>query len=145
MDRRSFIRIGVAGAATGIIAPQIVLAGPLKKKMSAGNMAGGVFYTKEAPGRWKKKAGAHSPIITKTDAGVQVVTGHPMKANDHWIIKHVLLDSDFNFIAQNMFNPSKDKAAISDFSFSDRPGYSGAVYALSVCNKHDSWLSVLEV
>jgi len=142
MDRRSFIRIGMAGAATGIIAPQMVLAGSLSKKMSSGNMAGGVFYTKDAPGRWKKKAGAHSPIIEKTDTGVQVVTGHPMKANDHWIIKHVLLDHDFNFIAQNMFDPLKDKAAVSEFTLS---GHSGAIYALSVCNKHDSWLSVLEV
>jgi len=142
MDRRSFIRIGFAGAATSIIAPQTVLASSLSKKMSSGNMAGGVFYTKEAPGRWKKKAGSHSPILSKTDAGVQVVTGHPMKANDHWIIKHVLLDSDFNFIAQNMFDPFKHKSAISDFALS---GQSGAVYALSVCNKHDTWLSVLEV
>ena len=142
MDRRSFIRIGFAGAATSIIAPQTVLAGSLGKKMSSGNMAGGVFYTKESPGRWKKKAGSHSPILSKTDSGVQVVTGHPMKANDHWIIKHVLLDRNFNFITQNMFDPFKDKSAISNFSLA---GQSDAVYALSVCNKHDTWLSVLEI
>ncbi len=142
MDRRSFIRIGFAGAATSIIAPQTVLAGSLSKKMSSGNMAGGVFYTKDSPGRWKKKAGSHSPIISKTDTGVQVVTGHPMKANDHWIVKHVLLDSDFNYITEKMFNPFKQKSAISNFAL---PTNSGAIYALSVCNKHDTWLSVLEV
>ncbi len=142
MDRRSFIRIGFIGTATGIIAPQTVLSSSLSNKMSSGNMAGGVFYTKESPGRWKKKAGSHSPIINKTDTGVQVVTGHPMKANDHWIIKHILLDRDFNFITEKMFNPAKDKSAISNFSL---PSNSGVIYALSVCNKHDSWLSVLEV
>ena len=142
MDRRSFIRIGMAGAASGIIAPKIVLAGSLSEKINNSDMAGGLYYTKESPGRWAKKAGSHSPIIEKADGGVRVVTGHPMKAGDHWIIKHVLLDSDFRFISQNMFDPSKDKAAISSFSLS---GQGGAVYALSVCNKHDSWLSVLEV
>jgi len=142
MDRRSFIRIGVAGAATGIIAPEIVLAGSMGKKMSSSNMAGGVYYTKESPGRWAKKAGSHSPIIEKADTGIRVITGHPMKANNHWIIKHVLLDSDFNFISENVFDPNKDKAAISNFSLT---GQTGAVYALSVCNKHDSWLTVLEI
>ncbi len=141
MNRRSFIRIGVVGAATGIIAPATVLAGSAGNKIS-NNMAGGVFYTKESPGRWEKKAGSHSPIIEKVDAGVRVVTGHPMKPNDHWIIKHVLLDSDFKFISENIFDPMKDKAAISNFTLS---GQTGAVYALSVCNLHDSWLTMLEI
>ena len=142
MDRRSFIRIGVAGTAAGIIAPQTVLSGALGKKISSSGMAGGVYYTKESPGRWAKKAGSHSPIIEKTDSGVRVVTGHPMKANDHWIVKHVLLDSDFKFISEKIFNPVTDKAAISSFDLS---GQTGAIYALSVCNLHDSWLTVLEV
>lgn len=142
MDRRSFIRIGLAGATTGIIAPQFVLASPLSKKISSNNMAGGLFYTKESPGRWKKKAGSHSPIIEKTADGVRVVTGHPMKPGKHWIIKHVLLDKDFRFISENIFDPSKDKAAISNFKLN---GQTGAVYALSVCNLHDTWLSVLEI
>ena len=141
MNRRSFIRIGVVGAATGIIAPATVLAGSAGSKIS-NNMAGGVFYTKESPGRWEKKAGSHSPIIEKVEAGVRVVTGHPMKPNDHWIIKHVLLDSDFKFISENIFDPTKDKAAISNFNLS---GQTGAVYALSVCNLHDSWLTMLEI
>ena len=142
MDRRSFIRIGAAGAATGIIAPQMVLAGALGRKISSNSMAGGVYYTKESPGRWAKKAGSHSPIVERSDDGVRVVTGHPMKPNDHWIVKHILLDNDFKFIVQNMFDPDKHKAAISNFSLS---GQTGAIYALSVCNKHDTWLTVLEV
>ena len=142
MDRRSFLRISMAGATTGIIAPQLVLASPLSKKISSSTMAGGLFYTKESPGRWEKKAGSHSPIIEKTAGGVRVVTGHPMIPGKHWIIKHVLLDKDFRFITENIFNPNKHKAAISNFKLN---GQTGAVYALSVCNLHDSWLSVIEI
>jgi len=142
MDRRSFIRLSMAGTASGIIAPKLVLAGSLSSKLSSHNMAGGLYYTKETPGRWKKKAGAHSPIIMKTDKGVQVITGHPMKPGQHWIIKHVLLDKDFNYLDQRIFNPVQDKSAVSDFSLDN---ITGAIYALSVCNLHDSWLSVLEV
>jgi len=142
MDRRSFIRISMAGTASGIIAPKLVLAGSLSSKLSGNTMAGGLYYTKETPGRWKKKAGAHSPIIMKTDNGVQVVTGHPMNPGQHWIVKHVLLDEDFNYLDQRIFNPVLDKSAVSDFSLNN---LTGAVYALSVCNLHDSWLSVLEV
>lgn len=141
MDRRSFMRIGVAGAAASVIVPRIVLAGSHSNKLES-NMAGGIYYTKENPGRWAKKVGPHLPIIEKTAAGVRVVTGHPMKPNDHWIVKHMLLDSDFNFIAEHVFDPTKDKAAISEFALS---GQKGSVYALSVCNLHDSWLSVIEV
>lgn len=141
MDRRSFIRIGMAGAAASIVAPTLILANPLGK-VSKSDMAGGLFYTKESPGRWKKKAGPHAPIIEKTYDGVRVTTGHPMKPGKHWIVKHVLLDSDFNFIAENVFDPTKDKAPISDFELS---GQKGAVYALSVCNLHDTWLTAIEV
>jgi len=142
MNRRSFIRIGMAGTAAGIIAPQIVLASPMGGKIKHNSMAGGVYYTKDEPGRWAKKAGSHSPIIEKIDDGVRVVTGHPMKQDKHWIIKHILLDSDFNFISENLFDPKKDNAAISTFSLSNK---SGAIYALSVCNLHDSWLTMLEI
>ena len=142
MDRRSFIRISMAGAATGIIAPKLVLAGSLNNKISSNSMAGGLYYTKDSPGRWKKKAGSHSPILMKTDTGVQVVTGHPMKPGQHWIVKHVLLDENFKFIDEHVFNPVADKSAVSDFKLN---GKSGAIYALSVCNLHDSWLSAIEV
>lgn len=142
MDRRSFIRIGIGGAAASIIAPKIILASSLGDKISKNEMAGGLFYTKDSAGRWAKKAGSHSPIIEKTYDGVRVITGHPMKPNKHWIVKHLLLDSDFNFIAENVFDPNKDKSPVSDFELS---GQKGAVYALSVCNLHDTWLAVTEV
>ena len=142
MNRRSLIRIGIASATAGIIAPKIVLASTARQKISENDMSGGVYYTKESPGRWSKKAGSHSPILEKTDTGVRVITSHPMKQGEHWIIKHVLLDKNFNFIAENIFDPSKDKAAISNFNLTGQPD---TIYALSVCNLHDSWLTMLKI
>jgi len=135
MQRRNFIRLAVAGSVTGIIAPEIVLAG-------SSSMAGGVYYTKEAPGRWGKKVAGHLPNIKvlKGDKGVsiKVVTSHGMDDYQHYIVKHIVLDKDFKFIAEKMFDPTKDKVAISEFSLGN---YKGAVNVLSVCNKHDSWLN----
>ncbi len=150
MNRRSFVRLGIAGVTSSVFIPKMVLSKSSdKEKMSQtletiNNpiMAGGLYYTKDSPGRWEKKAGSHSPILSKTDSGINVLTGHPMKEGDHWIIKHVLLDSDFKFIEENIFDPAKDKAAKSEFVLTDQKG---VVYALSVCNKHDTWVNVLEV
>jgi len=142
MDRRSFIRMTTAGSAVGIIIPKMVLAGSSGNKINQNLMAGKLFYTKESPGRWKKKAGSHSPILEKTDTGIKVVTGHPMQPGRHWVVKHILLDNNFNFISENIFDPHTDKIAISNFTLD---GKSGSVYALSVCNLHDSWLSGIEI
>jgi len=128
-----------AGSALGIIAPSTVLAG-------SNAMAGGVFYTKDAPGRWSKKVSGHLPIIKiskgQDGTAAQVVTPHEMKGYDHYIVKHMLLDHNYQFIAETMFNPMEDKAPISNYQLGD---YQGALYALSVCNQHDSWLNVVEV
>jgi superoxide reductase len=135
MDRRRFIRLSAIGAATGIIAPSVVLA-------STGSMAGGVYYTKDAPGRWSKKVGDHLPMIEVSGSKIQVTTGHEMKGYEHYIIKHIILNNKFEFISEKMFDPMKDKAPISDFDLS---GYSGPINVLSVCNKHDTWLNIAEV
>lgn len=139
MDRRDFIRLGLAGSAAGIIAPSSVLAGSMKQ-----SLAGSVYYTKDAPGRWSKKVGGHLPNleIDQSAAKLQITTGHEMKGFEHYIIKHILLDKDYQFINEHMFNPMIDKAPISQFDIS---GYSGMLYALSVCNKHDTWLNLIEV
>ncbi len=43
MNRRSFVQLSLLGSAVGIITPKMVLA-------STSSMAGGVYYTKDAPG-----------------------------------------------------------------------------------------------
>jgi superoxide reductase len=135
MDRRGFIRLSAFGASAGIIAPASVLA-------SSSSMAGGVYYTKDAPGRWNKKVGGHLPTIEVSGKNIQVTTSHPFDGYNHYIIKHMILNDKFEFIVENMFDPMKDKAPISQFSLDD---YSGRIHVLSACNIHDTWLNIAEV
>ncbi len=136
MSRRNFIKLSLLGVTGAIIAPTDVLAS------MTSSMAGGVYYTREAPGRWHKKVAAHLPIIEVSGRSVQTITPHEMKGYEHYIVKHVLLDHEFKFIAENMFDPMKDQAAVSAFNLG---GYRGRIHVLSLCNKHDNWLSVAEV
>ena len=146
MDRRKFIRLAFGGAAAGIVAPKLILAESPGSLSAASNMAGGLYYTKEAPGRWAKKVGGHLPNIevlkSEGRSVVKIVTAHEMDFYGHYIVKHVVLDSDFNFFAENMFDPTKDKAPISEISVGN---YRGVINVLSVCNKHDTWLNTAKV
>lgn len=141
MERRDFIRLSAVGIGAGIAAPTVALADCGKQAA-----AGGVYYTKDAPGRWSGKVATHLPNIEIEKAGgkvvVKIVTAHEMKGYEHYIVKHVLLDQNYKFIDEYLFNPDKDKAAISTFTLHD---YSGPIYALSMCNKHDLWLNGTEV
>lgn len=136
MDRRDFIRLGVAGAGASLVAPSHVLAGNDKQ------VTADIYYTKESPGRWSAKVATHLPNIEIEKAGgkvtVKVVTAHEMKDYEHYIVKHVLLDQNYKFIDEHLFDPIKEKAALSTFTLHD---YSGPLYALSMCNKHDLWLA----
>ena len=139
MERRDFIRLS---AAAGMLAPTLSIAEAGKKPAPQGDL----FYTKDAQGRWAGKGATHLPIIEagKADgkASVKITTPHEMKGYEHYIVKHVLLDKDYKFLNEHMFDPTKDAVAMSEFSLA---GYSGTVYALSVCNKHDLWLNSAEV
>jgi superoxide reductase len=141
MERRDFIRLGVAGVGIGILAPTMALADNGKQKV-----AGNIYYTKDAPGRWSEKVATHLPNIEIQKSGgsaaVKIVTAHEMKGYEHYIVKHVLLDQNYKFIDEHLFNPNNGKAAISTFTLRD---YSGPIYALSMCNKHDLWLNSTEV
>ena len=141
MDRRNFIQLSTVGIAAGIAVPTSVFAASNGK-----SMAGGVYYTRDSPGRWSKKVGGHLPNIELEKTGgkvkVSVVTAHEMNGYDHYIVKHVLLDQNYKFIDEYMFNPMKEKSPVSTFTLQD---YSGPLYAVSVCNKHDLWLNSIEV
>ncbi|MGZ8226934.1 MAG: desulfoferrodoxin family protein [Methylococcaceae bacterium] len=142
MERRNFIRLGVAGIGASLAAPSLALAETCKQITEASD----IYYTKESPGRWSGKVATHVPNIEVVKADgkvtVKVVTGHEMKGYEHYIVKHVLLDKNYKFIDEHMFNPMEDKTAISTFTLEN---YSGPIYALSMCNKHDLWLSAAEV
>ena len=138
MERRNFIRLGIASIGAGIVAPTMVLANSEKQVKGASD----IYYTKEDPGRWSGKVATHLPNIEIEKASgkvtVKVVTAHEMKGYEHYIVKHVLLDSNHKFLDEHLFDPTKDKAAISTFTLQD---YSGTLYVLSLCNKHDLWLN----
>nr|VFK03962.1 MAG: superoxide reductase [Candidatus Kentron sp. H]VFK04240.1 MAG: superoxide reductase [Candidatus Kentron sp. H]VFK07068.1 MAG: superoxide reductase [Candidatus Kentron sp. H] len=144
MQRRDLIRFTFAGAVSGTFVPRALFASPTSDDSNP--MAGSVFFTKDAPGRWRGKEASHLPQIEiekKSDGiSVKVSTPHEVSGFDHYIIKHILLDGNYGLLGEKMFNPLKDKAAISTFSLSK---YNGPIYALSVCNKHDTWLSSAEV
>jgi superoxide reductase len=141
MERRDFIRLSVASVGAGIVMPTMAMADN-GNKIATGN----IYYTKDAPGRWSEKVATHLPNIEIQKMGgnvaVKIVTAHEMKDYEHYIVKHVLLDQNYKFIDEYLFHPAKDKAAISTFTLRD---YSGPIYALSMCNKHDLWLNGAEV
>jgi len=137
MDRRKFIRLGLIGGAGTLVAPDIILA------TTPDPMAGGVYHTGDAPGRWSKKVSSHLPNIEveklADGAKIRVVTRHSMDDYDHYIIKHLVLDGNYRFIDEKLFTPGKDKEPVSEFVLEQ---YSGPVYVLSACNKHDTWLNM---
>ncbi|VAW98507.1 hypothetical protein MNBD_GAMMA21-2200 [hydrothermal vent metagenome] len=137
MDRRNFIHLAAAGGVAALFAPAVAVAGNAATALNT-RMAGGVYYTAANPGRWSKKVSGHLPMIEKGDGKIQVVTGHAMTAHSHYITKHMLLDNNFNFLTEIMFDPIKQKAPQSEFDISK---YNGTIYVVSHCNKHDAWVN----
>ena len=141
MNKRGFIRLSALGVAAGVVAPTAVLA---STEITTG--AGGLFYTKDAPGIWSKKVGGHLPniAVSKEASGtkIEVVTSHEMKEFEHYIVKHTVLNDKFEFLTEKMFDPTKDKAPISQFDLGD---YSGRIHVLSMCNVHDVWLNIADI
>ncbi len=142
MKRRDFIQLSAASVVTSLIVPAIAQAESEKHPAATAD----IYYTKDSLGRWSGKAATHLPHIEASKADgkitVKVVTPHEMKGYEHYIVKHVLLDKNHQFIAEKMFNPLEDKTPVSTFTLD---AYSGTLYALSMCNKHDLWLSSAEV
>ncbi|OYY92807.1 MAG: hypothetical protein B7Y41_14645 [Hydrogenophilales bacterium 28-61-23] len=138
MDRRNFMHLALAGSATAVLLPTSAHA--------AASPAGGLYYTREAPGRWASKVATHMPIVEvsqgKDGVVINVATPHEMKGYEHYIVKHVVLDKNYQFIAEKMFDPSKDSAALSSFNVGQ---YKGVLNVLSMCNKHDLWLASVEI
>ncbi|MDD5272766.1 MAG: desulfoferrodoxin family protein [Methylovulum sp.] len=142
MKRRDFIQLSAVSLATGLVAPVISQA----ESLPSASQTADIYYTKDSAGRWSGKVATHLPVIETSKADgkvtVKVTTPHEMKGYEHYIVKHVLLDKDHKFIAEKMFNPLEDKAPVSSFTLDN---YSGTLYALSMCNKHDLWLASAEL
>lgn len=139
MHRRLFLKgLGLIGVASSIAAPKIALADGMLDPMNS-NLTGSLFYTMEAPGRWAGKEAGHVPMIERSGNMIEVTTGHEMDGYTHYIIKHILLDENLEFVAETMFDPQTD-APISTYDIS---GMDTALYMVSLCNKHDAWLNRL--
>jgi superoxide reductase len=138
MNRRHFIQTSLTGTAVGLLAPGFVQA---DTAIPSGE--GSIYYTRNKPGRWAQKAEGHLPRIqiekTDSDIKVKVITPHEMRGYEHYIIKHVLLDEQYGFIAEKLFDPNRDSAPVSEFSLKQTTG--SKIHVLSLCNLHDLWLS----
>jgi len=141
MERRNFIQLGLMGFSAGIFSPLANAAETARLPVTAD-----LVYSQGSQGRWAGKAATHLPTIeiSQGDGKItaSVVTAHEMNGFEHYIVKHVLLDKNHAFIAEHMFNPMADKTARSEFALDN---YRGTLYALSLCNKHDLWISSIEI
>ncbi len=106
-----------------------------------GPLAGSLYYTDKKPGRWKDSIDSHRPIISKKGNQLTVTTNHEMRGFEHYIIKHIILDKEFNIISEILFDPSKSIASSSH----DISGYSEKIFVLSICNQHDTWLNYISL
>jgi superoxide reductase len=101
----------------------------------------GLVYTKDNPGRWAGKEGAHVPKVAVAGGKVTILTPHPMTP-PHFIVKHTLLTPEGKFIGEKTFTAADPKAE----STYDLPaGFKGTLWATSFCNLHDLWLTELTV
>lgn len=142
MDKREFIRISLAGTAGALFLPKTLMAGMVEPALKT-KLAGGVYHTQDAFGRWNKGlADHHLPEFEKQGSNLKVTTHHPMSGYEHYIVKHQLLDADFNFITERPYNPKKDDTPEASFDVS---GHKGIVYVLTMCNVHDVWVNATEV
>ena len=139
MERRKFLKLSIVGSAASVMVPACNNADV--PGYSKSQLAGSVFYTAESPGRWSGKEGGHVPTIEVSGSKVQITTAHEMNEYEHYIVKHILLDQDLGFVHETMFNPETD-SPISEY---DLGSLQTRIYALSICNKHDAWLNVLEL
>ena len=100
----------------------------------------GIIYTKNNPGRWAKKVGSHSPIVTVKGRQVTIETKHPM-SEKHYIVKHTIVSGSGEVLGEKIFYPT-DKNALSVFKLE---GKHSLLYATSFCNKHDLWVTKFSV
>ena len=121
MHRRLFLKgLGAIGVASSVTLPKMAMAGGMLDPMHS-NFAGSLFYTMEAPGRWAGKEAGHVPMIERSGNKIEVTTGHEMDGYTHYIVKHILLDENLEFVEETLFNPETD-APISEYDISNLSG-----------------------
>jgi superoxide reductase len=128
--RREFLKGSLVFAGAAIVGRAVSV-------QAAATFPIALIYTKEAPGRWAGKEGAHAPRVTLEGRTVRVVTPHPM-TQKHFIVKHTLVTVEGQFIGEKTFE-NTDPAAESSYEMPE--GFRGTLWATSFCNLHDLWLT----
>ncbi len=134
-DRRDFFKTTTAAAAS------IVVAGSALPALAGSTaMYTNIVYTKDNPGKWASKVGSHAPQVTVKGTTVRVATDHSM-SNAHFIVRHTLILEDGTYQGAKTFTPA-DKP---ESRYELPEGYKGKIFVTSFCNKHDFWLTEINV
>jgi len=127
--RRQFLKDSLAFASAAVVSSAVGV-------QAASTFPVALIYTKEAPGRWAGKEGAHVAKVTVEGRNVRVVTPHPM-TEKHFIVKHTLVTPEGKFIGEKTFANTDLKA---ESAYELPEGFKGTLWATSFCNLHDLWL-----
>ena len=100
----------------------------------------GLIYTTENPGKWKGKEASHAPIAEIKGKSITIKTDHGMSKKHH-IVRHTLVTESGDVIGEKTFSYDDDEAV----SVFELPEGETRLYATSFCNKHDFWLTVVDV
>ncbi len=111
-----------------------------KGSIAVKNTLAGLVYSAKQPGMWKGKDKSHAPQISVDGQQVTLRTMHGMTAA-HYIVRHSLLDAQGNVIGATTFSP--DDKAYSSYRLPK--GYKGQITATSFCNKHDLWMTRMQI
>ncbi len=133
--RRNFIKATLF-VASGAMLGNSAFAGDKKGKIFPG-----VIYTAENPGKWAEKVSGHAPEVSVDGKQVSIKTDHIMSSK-HYIVRHTLVAEKGEVIGEKTFYPENEEA-VSTFTLPEN--CSGKLYATSFCNKHDLWLTELDV
>ena len=134
-DRRSFLK------STVIVAGGLVVGKASTALAKTVSLPSGIIYTAKDAGQWEKKIGTHAPKVSRDGKTVTILTSHPM-TQKHYIVRHTLVADDGTVIGAKTFYPTYKKA-ISTYTLPDKP--IKKLYATSFCNKHDFWMTEVEI
>ncbi len=90
MDRRTMLHLGLAGVGGALFISRGVLAAN-HGAVCDSQMAGGVYYTKERPGRWGGKNGGHVPMSELTGNKFTVTTDQAVTCFQRSIVNRMVL------------------------------------------------------
>lgn len=134
-NRRTFLK------STLLVAGGMALGRPKFSRAEEQNLPKGIIFTAKSPGRWKAKVGSHAPKVTVKGQQITIETAHPM-SQQHYIVRHTLVAEDGTLIGAKTFYPT-DKKAISTYTVKGE--MPKKLYATSFCNKHDFWMTKVEI